>query len=149
MKLPLFYRLIIGYVVIFLFMAAASIHAIQVLFQFHKVVTILDVDKKVSETNTRLSDLLFSEIEFEKKFHIFKEENLFDQFVQAKEEFRENLSRLMPLIEYQKAGEVLHQIQGLHEKYVSWFLEEADYLRKHRFSRKELYKEEKENILPK
>jgi signal transduction histidine kinase len=147
MKLPLFYRLIIGYVIIFLFMAAASIHAIQVLFQFNKVITILDLDKKVSETNTRLSDLLFSEIQFEKKFRIFKDENLFDQFIQAKEEFRENLSRLMPLIESEQIREVLQQIQGLHEKYVSWFSEEAEYLRKHRLYRKELYKEEKEKTI--
>jgi len=147
MKLSLFYRLTIGYVVIFLFMAAASFYAIQVLLQFNQVAAILDQDKKISEFQGKLSDLLLSEIQFEKKFILIKDTSLRDQFVQAQEDFKNNLSELASLAGKDKGKLILEQITSRHDRYVALFSEEVDSIHKRRSYRKEDYKEKKEEMV--
>ena len=88
MRLSLFSRLTLGYLAIFLMVAAVSSYAILTLRHFGALTeSILQVDNRMLDHEKVLADLLLGQSRAEQKFVITKDEVWYLQFVRAKNDF--------------------------------------------------------------
>jgi two-component system sensor histidine kinase GlrK len=91
-RLSLFSRLTIGYLAIFLIVAAASAYAVLQLRHFRELTeSILKVDNRIVDYEKTLADLLLAQSRAEQKFAITRDETWYLQFVRLKIDFEGRL----------------------------------------------------------
>ncbi len=145
MRLTIFSRLVIGYLVIFVLAMTVSIYAISHLRQFEKVTrSIINVDNRLIEYKKKLSDILLSMMLYEKKYIFIKDAGLYSQFELATNEFDKQLTELTSLPEDGKAQELINRIKHHEQRYQSLFNDEVTYLGTGQKYDDENYKKEKE-----
>jgi len=145
MKLTIFSRLIIGYLVIFILAAVVSIYAIAQLQQLERVSSsILMIDNRLIDYEQKLSDDLFSMMRYEKKFIIINDKGLYNYFFQAKSDFDKNLKEIMSIKVTPEAAKLLKIVDKHYQRYLTLFDEEVDYLKLGRQYPIEKYRKEKE-----
>ena len=148
MKLTIFSRLVIGYLVIFILAMTVSIYAISQLRQFGEVTrSIITVDNRLIEYKKKLSDILLSMMRYEKKFIIIRDAGLYNQFLLAKNDFDKQMSELMSLAGDDKAQDIINAIKHHKQRYQSLFDDEVKYLDTGRQYDSENYKKEKESAV--
>jgi two-component system sensor histidine kinase GlrK len=129
MKLSIFARLVIGYLAIFLLAMTVSIYTILQLKHLEAVTrSIHFVDNRVIEYEKKLSDVLLSMMRYERKFLIIKDEETYQQFLLAKNDFDMQLREIMAVSDSAKVTELLARINDLHKRYLLLFEEELVYL---------------------
>jgi two-component system sensor histidine kinase GlrK len=145
MRLTIFSRLVIGYLVIFVLAMTVSIYAILHLRQFEKVTrSIINVDNRLIEYKMKLSDILLSMMLYEKKYIFIKDAGLYSQFDLATNEFDKQLTELTSLPENDKAQELINRIRHHKQSYQSLFNDEVKYLGAGQKYDDEQYKKDKE-----
>src|SRR5919198_4869343 len=78
MRLSLFSRLVLGYLVVFALVMTVSIYAVGELRRIEKITrSILDRDNRVLDYEKRLSDSFLSQIRYERKYTIAKDPSLY------------------------------------------------------------------------
>jgi len=118
-RLSLFSRLILGYLAVFALVTAVSVYALSKLDQFDALTrSILNVDHNVLDHAKKLSDSLLSEIRYERKFLIAKDEALYREFLKFKADFENSLTEGSALADG-PAAEILKQIKEDHSRYLS------------------------------
>ncbi len=148
MKVTIFSRLVLGYLIIFSLVVAANVYVIYQLRQFNTwTQSILNVDNRVLDIHKKLTDTLLSQIEYEKKFIIIRDQTLFNNFLKAKDEFALHLGSVRSLVESDEDVRLLQRITQLHNEYFSLFSEEASLLKTNEEYPHVRFKEEKEKIL--
>ncbi|HEY7164491.1 MAG TPA: HAMP domain-containing sensor histidine kinase [Candidatus Binatia bacterium] len=117
MRLSLFSRLILGYLAVFALVTAVSVYVLANLDQFDGLTrSILNVDHNILDYEKKLSDSLLSEIRYERKFVIAKDEALYREFLKFKADFENYLSEASVLADSSAAGS-LRQIREDHTRY--------------------------------
>lgn len=145
MRLTIFSRLVIGYLVIFVLAMTVSIYAISHLRQFEKVTrSIIDVDNRLIEYKKKLSDILLSMMLYEKKYIFIKDAGLYRQFDLATKDFDSQLVELTALTEEDRAEDLIIGISHNKERYQSLFNDEVKYLDAGQRYDEAHYKKEKE-----
>ncbi|MCJ7640765.1 MAG: hypothetical protein MUO29_02605, partial [Desulfobacterales bacterium] len=82
MRLTILDRLLMGYLAIFILVIAMSIYAIVRIGQFNEVMhTVLMTNNRLLAVAGKMTDTLLSQISFEKKFLITKDEAFHNQFL--------------------------------------------------------------------
>ncbi len=145
MRLTIFTRLVIGYLVIFVLAMTVSIYAISQLRQFEEVTrSVIVVDNRIIEYKKKLSDIILSMMRYEKKFIIIRDEGLYNQFLLAKNDFDKQLKELTYLAEDGKTLNMINIINRQKQRYQALFDNEVKYLEAGQQYENENYKREKE-----
>lgn len=93
MRLTLFSRLILGYLAVFALVIAVGIYALRELERFDDITqSILDRENRILEYEKKLSDSFLSQVRYERKFVIAKDQALYREFLKFKGDFESNLN---------------------------------------------------------
>lgn len=96
MRLTIFSRLLIGYLAIFVLVMAMALYSIAQIGRFNDVTrSVLMVDNRLMDYREKLSDAILSQIRYERKFMIMKDDALYAQFLKSKREFDQYLEEVM------------------------------------------------------
>lgn len=130
MRVTIFARLIYGYLVIFLLISAVSVYMIYQLAQFEDITySILEVDHRMEDGGKKLTDSLLSQMRFEKKFMVSRDEALYEQFLLARDDFQKLLAEVLASAETAFQKELLSSVEARHKIYLALVAEEAAYAR--------------------
>ncbi len=117
MRMSLFSRLTIGYLTIFVLVAAVSAYSVFQLHRFSELTkAVLEVDNRILDYEKILVDLLFSQSQYEQKFTISQNPSLHKEFLRLKEEFHFQLTQALAIGD-PLAGPVLARIQQDYRSY--------------------------------
>jgi len=143
-RLSLFSRLVIGYLAVFTLVMAVSLYALLKLHQFDEITQlILEADHPVLDYEKKLADSLLSEIRYERKFIISKDEALYREFLQFKADFDRFLGEVLAKADPHAAA-VFNQVKQDHEYYQELFSKETVKLRTRQAYSQTWYKNEKD-----
>lgn len=146
MKLTLFARLFLGYLGIFVLILGVSVYAVIELQRFNNITrSVLESDTRVLEYEKKLTDVLLSEIRYERRFLITKDDALYDQFLLFKSDFELFLDEAMALADA-RAGGFLTRVRDSHQRYQDLVDEEVKYLKAREDYPHERYKQEKDKV---
>lgn len=148
MRLTIFSRLVTGYFLIFILAMSVSVYTITQLRQLEEVTrSILNIDNRLADLEQKLTGVLLSMIEYEKKFVIIKDEKLYDNFLLAKDDFDKYLNELTSLANTAQLKSFIMEIIQHHQRYQFLFDEEVRYLKSAQNYPGSWYKQEKENTV--
>jgi len=148
MRLTIFFRLILGYLLIFILVLAISVYAILQLQQFETVTrSIQELDNQMLESEKRLSDSLLSQMRYERKYVILRDRVLYDQYLLASDDFRKNMDQALLLAATLPQREILSRVKAYFEDYQSLITEEMKFVQANQPYDHARYKQEKEKAV--
>lgn len=148
MRLTIFSRLILGYLLIFILVLAISVYAILQLQQFETVTrSIQELDNQMLESEKRLSDSLLSQMRYERKYVILRDRVLYDQYLLASDDFRKNMDQALLLAATLPQREILSRVKAYFEDYQSLITEEMKFVQANQPYDHARYKQEKEKAV--
>jgi two-component system sensor histidine kinase GlrK len=122
-----------------------SAYAISQISRINEVTrSVLTVNSRMSDNTKRLSDVVLSQVRYEKKYLISKDEVFYDQFLQLKADFDRTLGEMMPIADSPQAKRILTTIKESYQNYQFLFQEEFKFLRTGRSYSREGFNREKE-----
>lgn len=146
--MSIFARLIIIYLSVFIPIAGVNLYNI---LQLHELTNatyqIFDIETLIKDYEKKLGDSILSQVRYERKFIITRDNKLYDQFLLAESEFSKYLRELMSIADTQNKQNIIRKIKGHHDKYITLFKEEAGYLKTNKHYSQNLYKQQKEKVL--
>jgi two-component system sensor histidine kinase GlrK len=146
-RLSLFSRLTIGYLVIFLVVAMASASAVLELRYFRDLTeSILNIDNRMLDHEKMLADSVLAQSRAEQKFIITRDETWYQQFVRLKSEFDSGLQSALALND-PAAASILKAIQRDSERYQQLVQDEAHLLRANKRYPQAQYKSDKDLLV--
>lgn len=140
----IFVRMVIGYLAIFIPMIAVSAYAISQLALFHRVTgQILQIDNRMRDYEKKLTDSLLTQIRYERKYFITKDNELRNQFLVAERDFTNQIDEAISVSDTANKMEVLIRIRSCYDLYRSLFNEEQEIADGSKNSVEDKYKEER------
>jgi len=126
-KRSIFFRLMIGYVVVLTLATGVSVYAILQLGQMIDVThSIILVDNPFIDLHNKLSDALLSETRYDKKYTILRDQALHDTFLEARTQFEQYLKEAARIADTDEMRAVIARVLQFHEAYQALFAAEAD-----------------------
>jgi two-component system sensor histidine kinase GlrK len=126
MKIGILPRWLIGYLAVFLLLAASNFYAVWMLQRLGgTTIPSINTDIGVLDCQRRLVDFLLSEIRYERKFLLIGDPTLYAQFLQAKRDFRQCLSEGRTAADSGIDTGFFDSIEGLHLRYEALVGEET------------------------
>ena len=148
MRLTIFLRLLIGFLIIFLLQMAVSLYVTIQLRPLEKVpADIRNNDYKIITHNKKLTDILINQVRYEKKFIITQDKTLYDHFLENKAEFNQYFNELQSIINAGQSKSLLIEIERAYNQYLLLFNEEINYLKAAKGYSQDEYRQKKEDIL--
>lgn len=142
--MSLFSRLVLGYLVIFVLVMAVSVYAILQLRRFNEVTrSILETDNRILEYEKKLTDALWEQIRYERKFIITQDDVLYDQFLLFKSDFEQYVEEAF-LVSDPQAGKLLKDLITQYQRYLNLVLQEVRWLKLGRGYPQRQFREAKE-----
>ena len=130
MKLTIFSRLLTGHLIIFTFVIGMSTYAIVQISRINEVThSVLTINNRMNENAEKLSDVIFSQVRYERKFIISKDEVFYNQFLQLKGDFDRYLGEMMLIADSPQTRSILNIIKESYQNYQSLFQEELKFLK--------------------
>jgi two-component system sensor histidine kinase GlrK len=139
MRLNILTRLIAGYLIILLGSSLISGFVIFELRDFSvETNKILVQENRIQEYTRKLTDALLSQSRYEKKYSILKDPAIYNQYLQAQEDFRQQLAEVRTLPGGERGSALFAQIAQGHRVFGSLIEEELPAVRsKNRAAKKE------------
>ena len=145
MKLTIFSRLLTGHLIIFTLVIGMSAYAIVQIGRINQMTqSVLTINNRMSDNAEKLSDVIFSQVRYEKKFIISKDEGFYNQFLQLKGDFDRYLGEMMLLADSPQTRSLLNGIKESYQNYQARFQEESKFLRAGRTYSHDGFNREKE-----
>ena len=145
MKLTIFSRLLIGHLIIFILVIGMSAYAIVQIGRINEVTqSVLTVNNRMSDNAERLSDVIFSQVRYERKFLISKDQVFYNQFLQLKADFDRSLGEMMLIADSAQTKRILNTIKVSYQNYQFLFQEELKFLKTGRSYSHDGFNREKE-----
>jgi two-component system sensor histidine kinase GlrK len=91
--------------------------------------SILTINNRMIDSATKVSDIIFSQVRYERKFIISKDESFYKEFLQLQSDFDRNLDEMMLLAELPQTRSFLNNIKEFYQNYQSLVHEEFKYLK--------------------
>ena len=114
MRLSLFSRLILGYLPVFGLVMAVSLYALRELQRFDDITqSILDRDNRILDYEKKLADSFLSQVRYERKFVITKDQALFREFLKFKGDFEASSERSLGDRRLERSGTIESGEAGL------------------------------------
>jgi two-component system, NtrC family, sensor histidine kinase GlrK len=146
MRLSLFSRLILGYLAVFALVIAVSLYALRELQRFDDITqSILDRDNRILDYEKKLADSFLSQVRYERKFIIAKDQALYREFLKFKGDFERYLDEAIGVAD-PKLAALLNQIKQDYDRYHELFDKETVQITAHREYPQGWYNREKNQI---
>lgn len=138
----------IGYIAVFMLVMAVGAFAVLQLRQFSATIRdVLEIDNRLVDYEKKLTDLLLSQIRYERKYLIIKDRVLQDQFLAAAEEFSTSLRAASALADTAEKRSALQNIAEHHRDYVALFHKETSMTGTAAPQEQQWFREEKERLI--
>jgi len=125
---------------------AISVYAIKELRSFNVITrSILEQDNRVLDYEKKLADNLLSQIRYERKFIITKDQALYREFLKFRQEFEKYLNSALAVSDA-KSAPLLNSIREEHERYVELFGKEMAQIKAQKEYPQAWYKNEKDKV---
>ena len=143
MRLSLLSRLILGYLAIFALFVAVSLYALRELQHFDDITqSILERDNRLLDYGKKLADSFLSQVRYERKFVIAKDEALYREFLRFKGDFELYMAEALGLADSMSLG-LLNQVKQNYEHYHDLFDKETVHIKTHQEYSQAWYESEK------
>jgi two-component system sensor histidine kinase GlrK len=143
MRLSLLSRLLLGYLAIFALFVTVSLYAIRELKLFDNITqSILERDNRLLDYGKNLADSFLSQVRYERKFVIAKDEALYREFLRFKGDFELNMAEALGLADSQSLA-LLDQVKQDYQRYHDLFEKETVHIRTHQEYAQSWYEGEK------
>ncbi len=130
MKLTIFSRVLIGYLVFILLIMAMGAYTFYEITQINRVAeSILTINNRMIDLSENLLDLIYSQVRYEKKFIISKDHIFYEEFLRLQNDFNQTLNWMTPPEDVPQAGLCLKNINDLSQKFQSLVHEESEHIR--------------------
>ena len=147
-KFTIFKRLTFGYIAMMLLVIFLGAYVTLKLNQLNGITqNIAAIDGKTIHLIESLSNTIFSQVGFEKKFFISHDSDFLQQFLEIKEYCNKEMVQLGLLMDSHKEKNLFARVDKLYKHYVSLFLQETDFPKMAQKSPKQMFKEEKEQAI--
>ncbi len=118
MRLSIFVRLIISYLVLFIMLAGVSLYFIYHLSWMNDLTrSIILNDTSVLEYSNQLTDTLLSEVRNDRKYVVLKDEELYKNYMQAKNEFSQLLNEALTKTTTEEMKNFFYTIAAQHQNF--------------------------------
>ncbi len=98
----------------------------------------------MSDNAERLTDIVFSQVRYERKYLISKDDVFYNQFLQLKADFDRSLAEMMSIADSTQARDMLANVKGSYQNYQFLFQEELNFLKAGRTYSREGFNQEKD-----
>jgi two-component system sensor histidine kinase GlrK len=147
MRLSIFARLIIGYLFLFSMLAGVSLYFIYHLGRFNQIThSIIAHETSVLEYSNQLTDALLSEVRNDRKYVVLKDEKLFQNYLQARDEFNQLLKEALTKVATEEMKNIFFTIGAQHENFSTLVNNEKEMIRIAQPYVSEKFAEEKKNV---
>ena len=147
MRLSIFARLIISYLVLFIMLAGVSLYFIYHLSQMNDITrSIILNDTSVLEYSNQLTDALLSEVRNDRKYVVLKDEDLYKNYLQAKNEFSQLLNEAFTKAGSEEMKHFFYTIDVQHQNFSRLVNNEHELIRTVKSYPEEKFEEEKKKI---
>ncbi|NWG02975.1 MAG: HAMP domain-containing protein [Syntrophaceae bacterium] len=131
MKLTIFSRVLIGYLILIILVIAMGGYTFYQMVKINEVTqSILTVNNQMLDYSEKLLDLIYSQVRYEKKFIISKDDIFYIEFLRLKNDFDRYLEEMTPLADLSQTSLSLKNIKELFQNYQSLVHEEAEDLKR-------------------
>lgn len=145
MKLSIFSRLLTWHLIICILVLGMSVYTIGQISRINEVTqSVLMVNNRMSDNANRLSDVVFSQVRYERKYLISKDEVFYKQFFQLKADFDRSLGEMMSVADSPQTKRILTTIKDSYQNYQFLFQEELKFLKASRSYSRDGFNREKE-----
>ncbi|MBU1052417.1 MAG: HAMP domain-containing protein [Proteobacteria bacterium] len=126
MKLTIFTRLIIGYLAIIVLIIGLGVYAFFRLNQVNQIInSIISVDDASTDITTELKDYLLTQLEFEEKFFVLKDQDFYMHFWKSEKYFPEAIGKLNKITDTSYKRSLVNAANIAYNMYLSLFRDEA------------------------
>ena len=147
MRLSIFARLVISYLILFSMLAGVSLYFIYHLGQLNRITrSIIENDTSVLEYSNRLTDALLSEVRYDRKYVVLKNEELYGNHLQAKNEFNQLLNEAFTKAASEDMKHFFYTIDVQHQGFNRLVLGERELIREAKPYPAEKFETEKRKI---
>jgi two-component system, NtrC family, sensor histidine kinase GlrK len=148
MRLTIFLRLFIGYLLIFSLLIVVSLYVTTKLQELEDVTTsILNINNRTLIYDKKLIDALLSQVQSERKFIILKDNDLYDSFIASDADFARYFKEMTSSEDSSDVKGLFNNIKQSHQRYQVLFHEEVESLRSGQRYSQDWYKQEKEKAI--
>jgi methyl-accepting chemotaxis protein len=148
MRIPIFWRLTLGYSLILLLSVAVSSYSIVQLGRLSGIArAALDTDNRMIAYEEKLTDAFLSEVRYAGRFLITHAASLHDQFRQFRHDFDRYMNEIKSLAASAEIKTRLSGIEELHLRYQALFDQEVRYVKAGQPYAESRFQLEKEKIL--
>jgi two-component system sensor histidine kinase GlrK len=131
MKITIFSRLAIGYIIILSMVVFSSIYELYQLGKVNEVTrSVLEVDNRLLDLQKNLTDSLLSQMRYEKKYIVLEDDSLHDRFLLATGDFKKDLQNALSFKMSPEVEQILNRVERFHNSYQSLVVEESQNIKK-------------------
>ena len=150
MKFTIFKRLTFGYVTIMLLVIFLGAYVTLKLNQLNNLTReIASVDSTTIRVTDKLSDNIFSQVSFEKKYFVSRDQDFYKQFQKIDKYVTKDMERLEYLIDTKEKGELFDRTKALYHRYLSLVGKEFYLVQKGRNYPHRIHREERDETIDK
>ena len=147
MRIPIFWRLILGTLGILLLSIAACLYSIIQLGTLGQTArAALDGDHRMIGYQEALTDAFLSEVRYGGKYIITHTEDRHEQLRQFKNDFARYMEELKSLTQSEEVASSLDRVEQLHRQYHELFDREAGYIRANQTYAQSRYQQERDKV---
>ena len=129
MQLTVFKRLTLGYLAIMLLIIFLGVYVTIKLNQLNRITrTVVSVDSAAIGLTENLLEAFFSQVGFEKKYLISRDQDFYQKFREIQEYFSKDLERLGSLMDTSKKRRLFGQARKTYRRYLSLVKEESSFM---------------------
>ncbi len=144
MRLSIFARLIISYLLLFSTLAGISLFFIYHLNQFNQITrSIILNDTPILEYSNQLSDALLSEFRNDRKYVLLKDETLYENYLKAGDEFNQLLTDALMKSTSESIRQFFYSISTQHQNFMSLVNTERELIKTAKPYQSDWYADEK------
>jgi two-component system sensor histidine kinase GlrK len=122
-----------------------SVYAILKIRQLNRATDyILNIDNRILEDQKKLAEAILSQVRYERKYFIIRDNTFYKQFLSAKGEFDKYLDDVLSVVDSPPKKECLEKIKSHYEDYQSLINQEMKHVKANRRYRKRAYDAGKE-----
>lgn len=125
-KLPVFYRLVAGNLIVLLLAALVGAYAIWQLGKMRVLTSqVVHIDNQLINLGNDLSNTMLSQVRNEKKYLLLHDQALYAEYQLARSDFQQLLKQTFEYAKTEQAYDILLKIQQLGNQYNELFQQEA------------------------
>ena len=147
MKLTIFSRLIMGYLIIFISVIGMNVYTIVQMNRINEVTeSVLTINNRLADFAVKLSDIILSQVRYDRKFIISKDEIFYTEFLRLESDFDRYLGEMISIADSIQTRSFLNKIKESYQNYQSLSHEESKYIKGRISSSRRSFDQEKEKV---